>query len=201
VRKILIKALIVIALIVAMSILWISGGRQLSLFIDKSKTIETASTPIRSLVYEGSGTRGTLNINDLVLNLDSADSQAEAVHIGTSKDGQLALSFGGKLFVFGPPRSETESLATAPPDGDNASITTLHSALSWPTPLDVNFMTGQSPSWRRHLYYRLDWKKPSGAKLEMLWRFEQRFYSDNGWLGGSMTYERDTGLIRVDIQN
>jgi hypothetical protein len=28
---------------------------------------------------------------------------------------------------------------------------------------------------------RLTWKKHDGAKLEMLWRYEQEYYSTNGW--------------------
>jgi hypothetical protein len=47
--------------------------------------------------------------------------------------------------------------------------------------LETNFMTGQTPSWRRHLYYRLSGKKASGARLDMLWRFEQGFDTVNGW--------------------
>ncbi len=80
---------------------------------------------------------------------------------------------------------------------DEAWLTIEHSALSWPTPFQFNFMTGQSPSWKRHMYYRLIWKKPSGAKLEMLWRYEQWFYSAFGWASGAMIREGSTGLIRV----
>jgi hypothetical protein len=29
--------------------------------------------------------------------------------------------------------------------------------------------------------HRLSWKKASGARLDMLWRFEQRFDDVNGW--------------------
>ena len=79
------------------------------------------------------------------------------------------------------PRSEAENLATVPPAGDDAFIEIRRSILSWPTPFDFNFMTGHSPSWKRHLYYRLALEKPSGAKLEMLWRYEQYFYPGNGW--------------------
>jgi hypothetical protein len=49
------------------------------------------------------------------------------------------------------------------------------------------------------LYYRILWKKPSGAKLEMLWRYEQYFYSDKGWASGFMTREGSTGLVKVDM--
>ena len=60
-------------------------------------------------------------------------------------------------------------------------------------------MTGHAPSWKRHYYHQLVWKKRSGAKLEMLWRYEQYFYPADGWTEGNMTHEGTTGLIKVEI--
>jgi len=62
-------------------------------------------------------------------------------------------------------------------------------------------MTGQSPSWKRHIYQEIRWKKSSGAKLHMLWRYEQFFYPGNGWTSGLITREGSTGLILVDIKD
>lgn len=197
VRKILITLGILVLAVFAILAAWIFGGRQLSLFLDRFWTIETASSRINSVVYEGSGTGGILHINDLALSLNNRNGSAPTV--GTTKNGLLALADSGRVFAFGPPRSEAESLAAAPQTGDDAFIEIRRSVLSWPTPFDFNFMTGHSPSWRRHLYCRILWKKPSGAKLEMLWRYEQYFYSDNGWAGGFMTREASTGLVKVDI--
>ncbi len=175
VRRILITLAILVGSIAAVSAIWIFGGRQLSLFIDRYRTIETAS----------------------------ARSPGISASIGSTKDDQFALAAGGKVFPFGPLRSASENggdkLATAPPAGDEAFITIRRSALSWPTPFDLNFMTGQSPSWERHVYYELRWKKPSGATLEMLWRYEQYFYSASGWGSGFMTHQGSTGLIQVHI--
>jgi hypothetical protein len=204
-RKIVIRLSIVVVFIVTISILWIFAGRHLSLLVDRVGTIETVSQPIKSISYEGSGVGGLLQLNDLALSLTTPNQQSPSPNIGTTKDEQLALSFGGKVFAFGPLRSGSENLsdnlAAGPATGDDATIATSHSALSWPTLFDFNFMTGRSPSWKRHLYCRLDWKKQNGAKLEMLWRFEQYFYSGDGWVGGLMTREGATGLIRVTIQN
>src|SRR6266567_8545963 len=197
-RKILITIMIVVALTIAISAIWIFGGRQLSLFLDRFWTIETASSRINSVVYEGSGTGGILHVNDLALSLNAGNGPTPTV--GTTKNGELALADSGKVFAFGPPRSEAESLATAPPAGDDAFIEIRRSILSWPTPFEFNFMTGHSPSWKRHMYYRVLWKKSSGAKLQMLWRYEQYFYPGNGWASGFMTHEGSTGLIRLDIQ-
>jgi hypothetical protein len=200
-RRILSGIAIITALLVATSILWIFGGERLSLFLDRFGTVEVASAPVTSISYEGTGNGGSLLVKNIHLSLSPADPKSAEPHFGTTKDEQLALSLGGKVFAFGPLRSETETLAAEPPAGDDASITTRRSVLSWPTTFDFNFMTGQSPLWKRHLYYRLTWKKSSGAKLDMLWRFEQYFYSGKGWASGFMTHEGSTGLIRIDISD
>jgi hypothetical protein len=197
-RRILVTLGILVLFLIALSALWVFGGRQLSLFVDRFGTIEIASSRINSVVYEGTGTGGILHINDLALSLN--DRNGPTPNVGTTKNGQLGLADSGKVFAFGPPRSEAENLTTVPPQGDDAFIQTRRSILSWPTPFDFNFMTGHSPSWKRHLYYRVLWKKPSGAKLEMLWRYEQYFYPDNGWVGGFMTREGSTGLVHLDIR-
>ena len=197
-RRILITLAILIACVAAVSATWIFRGREISLFIDRFGTIETNSARIHSIAYEGSGTGGILHINDLALGLN--DKNGPIPNIGSTKDGQLGLAAGGKVFPFGPPRSEAENLAAVPPADDDAFIRIRRSALSWPTPFDLNFMTGHSPSWKRHIYYQVIWTKPSGAKLEMLWRYEQYFYPDNGWTSGFMTHEGSTGLIRLNIQ-
>jgi hypothetical protein len=197
-RKFLITLAILGGFIAAGSATWVFGGRQLSLFIDRYKTIEIASSRINSIAYEGGGTGGTLRVNDLALSLN--DTSAPSLSIGSTKDDQLALAAGGKVFAFGPPRSQAENLAAVPPAGDQAFITIRRSALSWPTPFDLNLMTGQSPSWKRHVYYGLHWKKPSGTTLEMLWRYEQYFYPANGWGSGFMAKQGSTGLIEVDIR-
>ena len=197
-RKILITLAIVIAFVIALLAIWIFGGRQISLLLDRFETIETTSARIHSLAYEGSGTGGILRVNDLGLSLNERNGPAPS--IGTTKDDQLGLANGGKVFAFGPARSQAENLAVVASADDDAFIEIRRSILSWPTPFDLNFMTGQSPSWKRHLYYRLLWKKSSGAQLEMLWRYEQYFYPANGWASGFMTRAGSTGLIEVGIK-
>ena len=197
-RKILITLAVLIAVVIVFLATWIFYGHQISLFLDRFGTIEMTSARINSIAYQGNGTGGIFHVNDLELSLN--DRNGPAPSIGTTKNDQLALADRGKVFAFGPVRTEAENLATVPPAGDDASIEIRRSILSWPTPFEVNFMTGQSPSWKRHLYYRVRWKKSSGANLEMLWRYEQFFYPGNGWTSGFMTREGSTGLIRVDIK-
>jgi len=187
---------------------WIFLGRQFSLLVDRLGTIEIASVPIHAVVYEGSGTGGWLTVNDVHLSLDDINPKI-GLSIGSTKDNQFAVASGGKVFALGPLSSTTENagdhLAVVPQAGDEAFLVTRRSALSWPTPFDFNFMTGHSPSWKRHMYYELRWKKPSGATLDLLWRYEQPFYGrqlvpGDGWGSGFSVHEGSTGLIRVDIR-
>jgi hypothetical protein len=198
-RKILITLGILIVFGIAISASWIFGGRQISLFLDRFGTIAVTSARINLIAYQGNGTGGILHVNDIELSLN--DSNGPAPSIGTTKNDQLALADRGKVFAFGPVRTEAENLATVPLAGDDASIEIRRSILNWLTPFEVNFMAGHSPSWKRHLYYRVHWKKPSGATLEMLWRYEQYFYPGNGWASGFMTRQGSTGLIQVEIKN
>jgi hypothetical protein len=197
-RKILITLAVLIAVVIVFLATWIFYGHQISLLLDRVGTIQMTSARINSIAYQGNGTGGILHVNDLELGLN--DRNGPAPSIGTTKNDQLALADRGKVFAFGPVRTEAENLATVPPAGDDASIEIRRSILNWPTPFELNFMTGHSPSWKRHLYYRVGWKKPSGATLEMLWRYEQYFNRGNGWASGFMTREGSTGLIRVDIK-
>jgi hypothetical protein len=197
-RKILITLAVLIAVVIVFLATWIFYGYQISLFLDRFGTIEMTSARINSIEYQGNGTGGIFHVNDLELSLN--DRNGPAPSIGTTKNDQLALADRGKVFAFGPVRTEAENLATVPPAGDDTSIEIRRSILNWPTPFETNFMTGHSPSWKRHLYYRVHWKKSSGANLEMLWRYEQYFYPGNGWANGFMTHQGSTGLIRVDMK-
>ena len=160
---------------VAILALWIFGGRQISLFVDRFETIEIASAPIHSVAYEGSGTGGWLTVNDVHLSLDDIINPKISLSIGSTKDNQFALASGGKVFALGPLTHTGENggdyLAVVPQAGDEAFLVTRHSAVSWPTPFDFNFMTGHSPSWKRYMYYELRWKKLSGATLDVIWRY------------------------------
>ena len=208
VRKVLLTLGILLICGVAILAGWIFGGRQISMFIDRFGTIEIASVPIHSVAYEGSGTGGWLTVNDVHLGLDDKNPNI-ALSIGSTKDNQFALAGGGKVFALGPLKSTTENggdyLAVVPQAADEAFLVTRRSALSWPTPFDFNFMSGHSPSWKRHMYYELRWKKPSGATLDVIWRYEQPFYGQqlvpgDGWGSGFSVHEGSTGLIRIDIK-
>jgi hypothetical protein len=204
VRKLLLTLGILVICGVAILAAWIFGGRQVSMFIDRFGTIEIASVPIHSVSYEGSGTGGWLTINDVHLSLNHMNSKM-ALSIGSTKDNQFAVASGGRVFALAPLKSTGENggdhLAVVLQAGEEAFLITRRSALSWPTPFEFNSMTGHSPSWKRHTYYQLRWKKPSGATLNMLWRYEQLFYPGlGGWAKDLMSHEGSPGLIRVEIK-
>src|SRR5437773_11233133 len=114
-RKLLITLGILVAFVIAVVASWIFAGRQISLFLDRFGTIEMTSARINSIVYEGRGTGGILHVNDLALGLN--DRNGPSPSFGTTKDGQLGLADGGKVFAFGRLSSETENVTAAPPAG------------------------------------------------------------------------------------
>src|SRR2546428_13114176 len=128
-RKILVALLIVI---VTTSILWLWRGRDLSMLIDRFELIETSSRPIKTITYEGNGAGGILHVENLDLSLNEVELGTAQPSIGTTKDDQLALSFGGKVFPFGPTQSVTGSLVSATPSGDVATMSMRHSPISCP---------------------------------------------------------------------
>ncbi len=195
------RILITLLVVVTMSILWLWRGRDLSMLIDRFELIETRSRPIKTLAYEGSGIGGILRVDDLALNLNETCLGQQQPNVGTSKDGFVALSFDGIVFRFAPGMPGSDTITTIVPTDDSATVSIQHSALAWPNFFEINFMTGKAPLWKRHIYQRLVWKKLTGAKLEMLWRYEQYFYPEDRWTEAFMTRPGSTGLIRINISN
>lgn len=193
------KILIVLLLVIALATLWLWRGRDLSMLADRLHVVETSSRPIKTIVYEGNGTGGTLQVDDVDLRLNELAPEGAQPNIGTTKDNQLALSFAGKVFPFGPAQEDSGKLTATSPPVDIATFATEHSAIPWRNFFEVNFMTGNSPSWKRNVYQRITWKKPNGAKLEMIWRYEQFFYAGSGWSEALMVRQGAAGLIRVEI--
>jgi hypothetical protein len=181
---IVVKGLLVLGSLILVFLVWILAGRHISLFLDRIKTVSIESLPTTPLTYsEEAG--GILQIGKLMMSTTDPSFQPYSVEIDRDSQHRLVLSAAGKSFVL-----------TREP-GDETSFTVERSLLSWPTPFDLNFMTGHSPSWKRHLYYVLRWKKSSGSKLTMVWRYEQYFYDD--WASGFMIRPGTTGLIQVEV--
>src|SRR5690242_14447112 len=195
------KLLAIILIIVALTVLWLWRGRDVVTLADRFKIVETESQPVAKIIYNGEGSGGTLQVGDVRLSLDETQLPAGRPNVGTTLDGQVAISYAGRVFAFGPIPMETQQLQATPAAGDTATLSIEHSAIAWPNFFEVNYMTGNSPKWKRYIYRKLSWTKASGAKLEMLWRYEQFYYANDGWVEAFMTRPEDTGLIRVEISN
>ena len=174
-------------------------GRYVTLLVDQFRTAEMESHPIDSIGYDGNEVGGTFEIGGSFFNTIGVNGSAFPLTLRQNSLNQFVVTRGGKSCVLGPVSNRTGRLRILPAAGDQISFVIERSVLNWPTPFEVNFMTGHSSSWRRNLYYELRWQKASGEKLEMVWRYEQYFYPHDGWASGFMTHAGTTGLVRVKI--
>ena len=177
-RKVLITLLI---LIVTMSILWVVAGRQISSFVDQFK-IETISGDeigaIESYMgYEGTGDGGVLFIGGLRLSLAPLNP-----HVGTTKDNQIAIANGGRVFSLGPvSRSMNDTLET---HSSENTVTFRHarSYIPWPV-----LEHGVTPRLNRNEYYEYASTARNGQHLRLFWSVDSE--------------KNATSLIRIDISS
>jgi hypothetical protein len=203
-RRVIFRTLVVIAALAALGLAWILGGRHLSFFLDRFGTVEVQRIAVTQLGYDGAERGGLLRLGNGILGTTGLDHQPFPLRIAPNENKKVALTTAGRTFVLGelssaPHQDSGAALTIQPDQEDEVSLIVRRSFLSWPTPFDFNFMTGHAPSWKRHYYHQLVWKKRSGPKLEMLWRYEQYFYAADGWTEGNMTHEGTTGLVKVEI--
>ena len=193
-RSVLLRSAIGSVSLLALLIAWMAGARSLSMLLDRLHTVVIDSQPIRRLGVDDAD-RGTLQVNGLSMSTARPDNGPYPLEMKVDPKRQFVVAAANHAIVLG---AVDESSGLRPQPADKAIFKIERSMLSWPTPLAINFITGHSPSWKRHLYYRLIWEKPDGGRLEMLWRYEQYYYES--WASGFMTRAGTTGLIRVDIR-
>ena len=195
------RILLIVLCLGVLGLIWIFGGRQVALLLDRFGTAEVERIRVTELSYEPGG---NFRFGTMLLGITGSDNRPMELRIEPDAHNKLFLTLSGKSFPLGdllPAAPDSvAALAIRPDKGDAVSITVRRSLLSWPTPFDFNFMTGHAPSWKRHRYHQLVWTKLSGATLELLWRHEQYFYPNDGWTEGNMTHEGSTGLIRGAIK-
>jgi hypothetical protein len=207
--------------IVALAALWLVTARWCSLLVDEISTAPMATLPSSPVGWNGAflqfgsdpaGAQGPkgwdgadLQSGAHILGLSGPGPDYKSAAVVTVDDqGRLVISSGSGDIVLGARAGDLSGddgpiPAFAADPGDKSLLTVEKSRLSWPTPFDLNFMTGRGSSWRRHLYYRLTWTKSSGARLAMVWRLEQGYDPVNGWRSPGEG-EGATGLIEVDIR-
>jgi len=190
--------LLIIAL--ALGVAWLLAGRQLTLLVDRLITIGAASLPVHPLEYDGGG----FLIGHLQMTFGGIDNLRSDLALCSDSAHRVVLSTSGQFFTLGPRTNPVDpagrpEIDFVPEPGDELSFSTDRSALPWPTPLEFNIMIPHSPWWKRYVYYRLLWHKRSGARLAILWRYEQDYYAAGGWTRPEMMWNSQTGMLRVDI--
>lgn len=162
--------------------LWLVAARPFSLLADRFHTVLLEAPRLDRFRYNN----GVLEFPPMTLYTTQSrfDRTAE---VALNENGRAILTSGGLHFALGPGHTlamPTGFLAVdfTPDPGDRIAITVARGGLSWPTPFEMNFMTGVAPNWKRNVYIRLRWSKPSGARLHMLWRDEQLYYNNTGWV-------------------
>jgi hypothetical protein len=185
---------------IVIGVVWLSAGRSLTILADRIAAVKVPTPTVDTLAYDG----GSFRIGDLALTFGSLDNDRLGIGLHTDASNMIVLTTGGRSFILGLRTNPMDAsgrpdIRLIPEQGDKVSLTATHSLLGWPTPFEYTIMI-QTPSWKRYVYYRLMWKKRSGAELTMLWRYEQDYFSDRGWIRPAMMWDFHTGLLRVDIR-
>ena len=187
--------------VVVLVIVWLAAGRHIAMALDRITTGPSASLPVDPFVYSGGG----FDIGGKTMTFaDTKNLRDENLDARLDPSGRVVLTTGHETFVMGPltvPSPNGRPPYRFQPDpGDQLSFTAAKSLLPWPTPFEFKWLGGSSPWWRQYVYYRLNWKKPSGARLKMQWRFERQYYSGKGWTDPDTTWMNDqTGLLPIEI--
>lgn len=194
-------ALAVAAVVAAAGVvvLYPAVGRRLTVMADGLVTVAVAAPAVNKIAYDGD-----FRIGDLALTSGALTNYPFAFKLCTSKSNMAVLKTGGRSFTLGPRTNPVDpyghpDINFIPERGDKVVLTARRSLVGWPTPFDYTIMVS-SPSWRRYVYYRLVWKKRSGAALEMTWRYEQDYFRDRGWIQPTLMWDFRTGLLAVSVR-
>ena len=199
--------------VVAIPVLWFFTARWCALAVDQVYTPRLAILNNAPIGWNGTWLQIGTGIFDKVLPngyrpdfTGPGPDYKKVARFIVDADDRLVFVKDDVRFVLGPhtgtlpdptlPEGEKPMPAFAPATGDTMSAAIDRGLLSWPAPLfQLNFMTGYAPSWQRYIYQRFSWTKPSGARLEILWRYRQDYDGVNGWTGMMLN-----DLIRIEIQ-
>ena len=164
-RRILIKSAIALTCLIVALIAWVAGARSLSLFLDRFHTVQIDSQPIAQLGIEDAN-RGMLRINDLPMSNAMPNYSPYPMEMKVDSARQFVVQSGGHAIVLGRVDDSSDKghgMVIRPEPGDKARFRVERGLLSWPTPLAINFISGHSPSWKRHLITGWSGKSRMGA--------------------------------------
>lgn len=196
--RLLAYSLVIAALVLLVA--WFAAGRRLTSLVDSIVTTRTIHLPVTPIKYDGGG----FKIGQEGMTFGATDNLRSNLELCPDASNRVVLGIGGKTFTLGPRTNRADpsgrpEIDFIPDPGDVLSFTSTRSTLGWPTPFEFNFMI-RSPWWKRYVYYKLVWQKRDGTRLEMRWRYQQEYYSRDGWTAPLMMWNWHTGLIAVDIK-
>jgi len=195
------RVVLALAAVLAAVVLWYLGARTLALAAE-SATAEIVATPHIDRI----GWNGTyLLVGGRIRGL-TGSNDAAILRLGVDSRHRLIAEAGGRTIALAtqspaPLPDGSESIdAFAPEPGDRVTLTRARGRIAWPNWFELNFMTGNTPSWKRFVTDRLVWTKPSGATLTLLWRYEEYYYDSEGrWMGADMVGPDSCGLVQAEI--
>lgn len=189
-----------VVVFVVLMIAWLWAGRTLTLAVDWMVPFPVRSLAASPLSYRGIDFHlGGERLTVIMLNHEHADLQ-----VATDRQNRVVLSMGRDAFVLGPRTNPVDpkdplNVDFAADSGDQVRLTAHESLLSWPNPFEVNWLGGSVARWKKYVYYWLVWTKPTGARLEMRWRYQRDYYQRTGWTEPLMMYNWHTGLMSAEI--
>jgi len=187
-----------------LGVCWLMLGRQVSTVFDRcfpgAPAVQSTDPMLIQFDRAGVSSRFTLGSESRALSWPGRPWQFELRVLLDAKQ-RLMLCAGVKSFTLGPvqtrwadpvkPRYQFVQEA-----GDVVSFSRVISRLPWPTPFTFSWMGVPVPKLKRYAYDRLRWNKPSGARLEIIWRDEYWFYPRTGWTD---TYMNRLYSVRVRV--
>ena len=179
-RLILLRSVMVAIVVLAT---WILAGAKIAMLLDKLGTV--ADLPLPTGNYELSATHFVIGPRRWILD--------DQVAIANDARGRMTLSRDGRTFSFGAVTGgrgeEPGSYFLFQPDpSDSVSFVRRRSGLAWPIPFRFSIMGVSQPTWQRHSYRTLVWRKRSGATITMVWRDRQSFFARSGWADGNLEF-------------
>ena len=188
----------VVPLLIAIA-LWLWKGRMLTLAVDRVLPVPVRQLPVSPITFRGS----EFLIGGESLTITMLNNENAPLTVATDTQHRIVLSMGRDAIVLGPrtnPVNPNGPLIVdfeADPE-DQVQLTARESLLPWPNFFELGW-GASTPRWKKYFYYRLVWTKPSGARLEMRWRYEREYYERTGWTGPLMKYNFQCGLQSLEI--
>jgi hypothetical protein len=196
------RILIAIAILIIAIVVWYTQARNAALLADRfGWTTGLGTRPLAEMSWNGTYPV----IDDRMLGTtDSHDKRI--VQFSVDADHHLVATANGKSIALGVERGTLMQTGDPEPQpafhlgkGEVMTLTRRRGWVIWPNWFEMNFMTGQTPQWKRFITYRLHWRKPTGGALDLVWRYENYYYPQDGWLTADMTGPTQCGLVEVSI--